>query len=300
MTHEVSVDVVIVCFQSDPELLQSCIDSVHASYRACDVDGTIILVDNASSTPVENTVDASNTRVLRMDSNVGFGRAVNHGVSESTADSILMLNPDAALAPDGLQRFLDAADHHHHALIGGWLHRDGAVQSDAYMQWDFSMSRSRRRSSFAKALAEVDEDVVVVEKVCGGALFADRKLLGELGPFDSRFFLYGEDADLSRRASAKGILLLVARRAEIEHIAASSQKSHGTLVERARADAAIRLTSYHCSRSTSYVQRMEFALVTLLGVIAGGASSASRRARVARLGQVWRWGLKRDAPPFVP
>ncbi|SNT30445.1 glycosyltransferase [Rhodococcoides kyotonense] len=300
MTTSATVDVVVVCFESDPDLLRACTDSVQASYRECGIEGSILLVDNASSTPVEDTIDASNMRVLRMERNVGFGRAVNHGVANSTADSILMLNPDAALAPDGLARFLDAADHHRRSLVGGWLHRDGRVQSDAYMQWNFSISRTRRREQFASELAGVEEDVVVVEKVCGGALFADRKLLEELGPFDSRFFLYGEDADLSRRASAQGIELLVARRAEIQHIAASSQKSHGRLVERARADAAIRLTSYHCCRLTSYLQRVELALVTLAGVIAGGASSASRRARVARLGQVWRWGLKRDAPPFSP
>nr|WP_296773610.1 glycosyltransferase family 2 protein [Rhodococcus sp. (in: high G+C Gram-positive bacteria)] len=300
MRSSVTVDVVIVCFNSDPELLQACTDSIAASYRSCGITGSIILVDNASDKPVDDTIDASQMQVLRMESNVGFGRAVNHGVECSTADSVLLLNPDAAIESDGLTRFLDAADHHHHSLVGGWLHRDGRVQSDAYMQWDFSISRARRRAGFAEALAGVDEDVVMVDKICGGALFADRGLLTELGPFDPRFFLYGEDADLSRRAAARGIPLVLARRASVSHIAASSQKTYGRLVEAARADAAIRLTSYHCGRLTSYCQRVELTLVTLLGAVAGGASSSSRGARLARLGQLWRWGFKRDAEPFTP
>ncbi|WP_072803633.1 glycosyltransferase [Rhodococcoides yunnanense] len=296
MTHDVSVDVVVVCSDADPSLLRQCIDSVRASYAASDVEGSIVLVDNVGSGVTVDATDASGVLVLRTDSVVGFGSAVNLAVAESTSDSILVLDPGATLAPDGLARFLDAADHHRNSLIGGWLQRDGDVQSDAYMQWDFSMSRSRRRARFARSLAEVDEDVVVVEKVCGSALFADRKLLGELGPFDLRF-RHDEDADLSRRAAAKGVVLLVARRAEIEHVCA--QRDHGRELERARADAAIRLTSYHCSRSTSYAQRIELAAVTFLGVFAG-AAPAPRRARLARLGQVWRWGFRRDAPPFVP
>lgn len=300
MGDEIRVDVVVVCFNSDPELLQACIDSVTASYESSGIVGSIILVDNASDIPVEDTADVDGAQILRMETNVGFGRAVNSGVEASTADSILMLNPDAAIAPDGLTRFLEAAEHHRHALVGGWLHNQGCVQSDAYMQWDFSCTRTRRRQRFAKALQDVTEDVVFVEKVCGGALFADRKLLNELGPFDPRFFLYGEDADLSRRASARGIPLVLARRAEITHAAASSQKTFGRLVEGARADAAIRLTSYHCGRFTSYLQRVELAAVTLLGAVAGGASSSSRRARLARLGQIRRWGLRSDAPPFAP
>ncbi|KZF09104.1 hypothetical protein A2J03_03280 [Rhodococcus sp. EPR-157] len=293
------MDVVIVCFNSDPELLQLCTDSVHASYKACGVEGSIILVDNASDKPVDETIDTTSMQTLRMDINVGFGRAVNYGVRTSVADSILMLNPDAAIAPDGLAQFLQSAAHHQRSLVGGWLHRDGVVQSDAYMQWDFSVSRLRKRRRFAAALAAVDDDLIV-EKVCGGALFADRALLAQLGPFDPRFFLYGEDADLSRRAAAEGVSLILARRAEVAHVAASSQTSYGHLVERARADAAIRLSAYHCRRFASYFQRVELAVVTLLGAIAGGASSSSRGARLARLEQVWRWGFKRDVAPFQP
>ncbi|OZC70066.1 hypothetical protein CH306_05775 [Rhodococcus sp. 15-725-2-2b] len=295
-----SVDVIIVCFNSDPVLLKGCVDSVSSSYSESNIPGTVILIDNASDIPVEHTIDASGVRVYRMDSNVGFGRAVNHGVSISDADHVLLLNPDAAIKPDGIRRLSDVVKQQPRSLVGGWLQRDGKVQSDAYMQWDFSVTRLWSRGRFASTLMDSALDVVNVEKVCGGALFADRRLLAELGPFDPRFFLYGEDADLSRRAASLGVRLLVARHAPVEHISASSQKSYGSLVEQARADAAIRITSYHRNRVVSLLQRFELFIITLVGAVAGGASSSTRRARLDRLKQVRRWGLMSDAPPYSP
>lgn len=294
------VDVIIVCFNSDLRLLQSCVASVVDSYTASDIGGNIILVDNASDVPVCEAMDCSGLLVFSMNENVGFGRAVNYGVSVSDADYVLMLNPDAAIKPNGLRLLVDAAEGAGKVLIGGWLQKDGRVQSDAYMQWDFSVTRLLNRRRYSDTLTLAQSELIPVDKVCGGALFAGRTLLRELGPFDERFFLYGEDADLSRRAARNNIPLFVARRVEVEHIAASSQKSYGTLVERARADAAIRITSYHRSRFISLMQRVELAAITLAGAVAGGASSSNRRSRLARLGQIRRWGLKAESSAFRP
>ena len=300
MSSELTIDVVVVCFNSDAELLEACIASVERSYESCGVSGEIILVDNRSDPPVSDSIDTSGVRVLTMDCNVGFGRAVNHGVRGSAAEYVLMLNPDAAIGSDGLSCFLEGVQREPRSIVGGWLQRDGVVQSDAYMQWDFSLERLWRRKKFSSSLIESEGDLLCVEKVCGGALFASRALLLEFGPFDPRFFLYGEDADLSRRAKKAGVSLLLARRAYVEHIAASSQKNFGVLVEEARADASVRITSYHRSRIISLVQRAELAIVTLAGAVVGGRSSSTRRARLARLGQIRRWGAKADIVSYRP
>lgn len=294
------IDVIVVCFNSDYDLLRLCLDSVKRAYEHGDFSGTIILVDNASAPPLADSPAFMHERIITMPSNVGFGRAVNRGVAESDAEFILMLNPDAATCLDGLTRMYEASQSHTRSLVGGWLEQGGRVQSDAYMQWDFSLGRLWRRSKFATELADFDGDVLEVEKVCGGALFAKRDVLIELGPFDERFFLYGEDADLSRRAQTQGVALILARHARVEHIAASSQRTYGELVERARADAAIRLTAYHRSKTISILQRVELMLVTVVGAVAGGASSSTRRSRLARLGQIRRWGLSADMPSFSP
>lgn len=296
----VSVDAIVVCFNSDPDLLKKCTDSILAAFDFVGIDGSIVLVDNASSPPVGDTIDTYDFRVVHMQENVGFGRAVNFAVLHSKADFVLMLNPDAEVEVDSLKVFLAASSSLGVAVVGGWLESGGCVQSDAYMQWDFSIGRAIRRKAFTRKLLGATQEVFPVDKVCGGALFAPGPLLRDLGPFDPRFFLYGEDADMSRRALSRGVPLAVARKAVVKHVAASSQKTYGRLVEQARADAAIRLTSYHHGLLFSWLQRLELAVVTLLGAVAGGASSSSRKARLARLKEVWRWGVREDVAAFHP
>ncbi|WP_080606077.1 glycosyltransferase [Rhodococcus opacus] len=298
----VSIDVVVVCFNSDPELLTACLSSVKRSYQRANVDGRIILVDNNSEVAVEKSEFSRGCTIVTLDSNVGFGAASNVGVQSSTADCTLILNPDACISDDALLHIAEAVADWPSALFCGWLEKSGSVQVDAFYDWEFSTSRLLRRRSNIRRLmaASANSRYVPVEKVCGGALFALNRTLLEFGPFDSKFFLYGEDADLSRRAKNAGINLFAVPGMVVGHVGAASQVKYGELVERARADAAIRLAAYHRRRVVSLLQRLELIIITLAGLIVGGKSSSSNRARLARLKEVRRWGLASDRDRLDP
>ncbi|QCQ92556.1 glycosyltransferase [Rhodococcus sp. SGAir0479] len=296
-----SIDVVVVCFNSDVTLLRACLDSVRKSYADSGIRGRIVLVDNGSDERVGDSEVAEGCLIRRVEQNLGFGSAANLGVEMSEADAVLILNPDAAIEPDGFSHMLRLIGGHPNAIFSGWLEKGADVQVDAFMDWRFSTSRMIRRRRVAERLRQyANEDLVPVDKVCGGALFADRSVLLGLGPFDPRFFLYGEDADLSLRAKKAGLELLAAPPVVVSHVGAASQARYGELVERARADAAIRLGAYYCGRVTSLFQRFELAMVTLLGLLVGGRSSSSATARLARLREIRRWGFAADRPRFEP
>lgn len=296
-----SVDVVVVCFNSDMELLRACLESVRKSYAESGISGRIILVDNGSDERVGGSKIAEGCLMRRIDQNLGFGGAANLGVELSEAESVLILNPDASIEPGGLCHVARLVGGRQNALFSGWLEKDEGIQVDAFMDWRFSTSRIIRRPRVARRLRQcASRDLVPVEKVCGGALFARRLDLLRFGPFDARFFLYGEDADLSVRAKKAGFELLAAPPVVVSHVGAASQARYGELVERARADAAIRLGAYYCGRAASLLQRFELAVVTLLGLLVGGRSSSSSKARLARLREIRRWGVSADRPRFDP
>ena len=262
--------------------------------------GATILFDNGSSTvfvaPAHWEVS-----VQRSEINLGFGAAMNQVMRASSAETTLLLNPDAELSVHALEAFHEAHNSYPYALLSGWLQKGELVQVDAMLNWIFSIDRLVRRRSYARYLKGRESELTVeVQKVCGGALFADSSLLRKYGPFDERFFLYGEDADLSRRARHDKVLLLAVPKARVLHAAASSQADHGELVERARADAAIRLGAYHLPIVLSWVQRVELGLVTLVGVLAPRTSSSTRLIRLSRFRELGMWKAKKERPAFSP
>lgn len=300
-TNGMSVDTVVVCFNSDRALLVQCIESLIISYKSSNVDGSIIVVDNASESSPDFLEEDYGCRVIKLPENVGFGAASNVGVATSKADICLLLNPDAMVDPDCFHFVSKAVTENPDAVLCGWLSKNGIVQVDAFLDWRFSTSRLLRRGrARSRLMRDAQNAYVEVPKVCGGALFARRLVLESLGPFDERFFLYGEDSDLSTRAREEGRKLLGVPSVRVEHEAAASQKKFGQLVERARADAAIRLCAYHEGRVMSLLQRFELFVVTLIGLVVGGKSSASARARIGRFSEIKRWGFAQDRPRFNP
>lgn len=293
-------DVIVVLFDTERELIDKCLSSIDRARRHAGIDGTTVLFDNGSTKDVSVSPGPDHIS-RRSEINLGFGAAMNRAIKYSTAETVLLLNPDAELSTEALANFEYAHRAFPTALLGGWLQKGSSVQVDAMLNWVFSVDRLARRRSYSRYLLEHEgTPVVAVQKVCGGALFASRELLQQYGPFDERFFLYGEDADLSRRASGDGVPLFAVPTARVLHAAASSQVHHGELVERARADAAIRLGAYHLPMFLSYVQRIELGLITLLGLLAPRTSSSTRMIRLARFREILAWGVKRDRPKFSP
>jgi len=301
------VDVVVVLFDSDERLFRRCVDSVARAGARADVPVRLVLVDNGGRLPSLADLGVPHV-LLGSGANVGFGRAVNGALEQSAAPWTLLLNPDAALHVDGLSAFLAAAERRPAALLAGsMVGDDGVPDPDDVIDWDFCterfLKRLRRRRSGGRGVPSMSGRPhggdVVVEKVTGGALFAATSVLRDLGPFDERFFLYCEDADLSRRAARSGVPLLRVAGCRVAHAGSASARSHALLVEVARADAAVRLTAYHRPLGISLLQRVELALATLVGA-AVEKDAARRRARLGRLSVLRRWGLRRDLEPLRP
>jgi GT2 family glycosyltransferase len=63
--------------------------------------------------------------------------------------------------------------------------------------------------------------------LCGAVLLLRRSMLEQIGNFDPRFFLYFEETDLCRRASAQGWELWAVGRSVAEHACHSSARTTG-------------------------------------------------------------------------
>jgi GT2 family glycosyltransferase len=170
-------------------------------------------------------------RLLALRENLGFAGGVNRAAEEASGELLLLLNPDMEVHPGAVEALVEfAREHPEHGLIGGrTLDPDGTVNPGscwgAPSLWSLFCFATLLSTAFKhsrlfdpESLGGWKRDTVrEVDIVTGCLLLAPRALWHELGGFDTRFFMYGEDADLSFRARALGYRPAITPDAVVTH-----------------------------------------------------------------------------------
>jgi GT2 family glycosyltransferase len=173
--------------------------------RACP-ELAVVIVDNLSTTAERVAVTAlAETEGWHLElpeGNEGFGTGMNRGVARAASlgrTHVLLLNPDALIAPDAVAGLLAASGRSGDAMVAPRILRpDGTLWSagsDLYL--GDGRIRSRRR--------RIDGPGIRIEPWLSGAcLLLPVALFQRAGGFDDEYFLYWEDVDLSHRVTAAG------------------------------------------------------------------------------------------------
>lgn len=191
------------------------------------------MLDNDSGDGTAELVarDFPQFRLLALDENLGFAAGVNRAADAAHGDYLLLLNPDTVVhagALDALVRF--ARERPRHGLYGGrTLDPDGTVNpGSCWAQpslWSLVCFATMLSTAF-KGSRLFDPEAIggwkrdslrEVGIVTGCLLLAPREVWRRLGGFDTRFFMYGEDADLGARAWAAGYRPAITPDAVITH-----------------------------------------------------------------------------------
>jgi GT2 family glycosyltransferase len=192
--------VVIPTFDAWP-LLEEALEHLAAQTVAHDV----VVVDNGSSdgTAAQVAERFPDVRVVALDENLGFGRAVNRGVEVATTELVVLVNNDVLCPPDFLAELLAPFEDEAVGMVAGVLlqhDRPGLVDSagieldTTLRSWD--MLWNRPVGELADAAAPVGP--------CGGAAAYRTAAFREVGGFDDAFFAYWEDVDLALRLRLAG------------------------------------------------------------------------------------------------
>lgn len=177
----------------------------------------VVVVDNASADDtLEKVRNWPECRLIANESNRGFGAAVNQGAAESTADLLLILNPDVQIQR-GIEALAKAC--REHGLASGTL-----TDSDGVPQAGFTIRRLPTVASLCFEVLglnrmwpgnpvnahyryrgrDLDREGPA-EQPAGAFLMVRRDIFDELGGFDEAFFpVWFEDVDLAKRAFKLG------------------------------------------------------------------------------------------------
>jgi len=218
-SQALNVAVIIVTYNSGL-VLKRCIDSLMKQSRRPD---TVIVVDNCSSDAsyLDFLKEIPNCQLLKLPRNEGFCGGNNRGFAIARGyEYILFLNPDAFLA----KRFIEEAtcimndpvNSRVGALSGALLGFDvaedrptGRLDSTGIFQTWYGKWYDRGQGAAYPTGDQESARLESVPALCGALMFCRPRALEEVTIrrteiFDSTFFMYKEDIDLSLRLRRRG------------------------------------------------------------------------------------------------
>ncbi|MCU1396225.1 MAG: hypothetical protein JWM34_4653 [Ilumatobacteraceae bacterium] len=294
------VSIIVVDFNSSMEDWRSFAESI--AIACVGIDAELVVASNGSRCCLsESDLGSIPSIVLENPMNLGFAAGANSAAAVAKGEFLFFIGTDSVVHPGCVRELLYSLESAagHNLLANAAQYREGVLQIDAYLLWYSLLSRKLRRRFESRKLLRAFQHtrVVSVPRLTGGSLFVRHELFTALGGFNEDFFAYGEDVDLSIRAINAGCRLAVVPAAVIDHRPRRRPAQESAAVERLRVDAFLRQLSLHRHRWRLMAGCAEMFLFTVAG-LAGHSSSDSRRARLARLPEVWRWCHREPAPPL--
>lgn len=181
------------------------------------MEAEIIVVDNNSPDDSCAMIKLRFPKVILIENkeNSGFPKGNNIGVAAAKGEYICILNPDTVVAEDTFSKILAFAERQNDLGIVGCKLIDGTgnflPESKRGLPTPFvsftKMSGLYRLSGlFGKYYAShlSENETGTVDILVGAFMLMKRNLYNEVGGFDERFFMYGEDIDLSYSVMKSG------------------------------------------------------------------------------------------------
>jgi N-acetylglucosaminyl-diphospho-decaprenol L-rhamnosyltransferase len=233
------------------------LDRLFASLNAAkgELDLQVIVVDNASS---DNSVEILRKRLPNIElienrTNVGFARANNQAVAQASGRYLLLLNTDAFLSPDTLQKTTEFMDSHPRCGVLGvrLVGPDGTLnESCRYFPtpWNLFLSGTGLGQFFPRTRLVDDmswdhQSVRDCDWVPGCCYLVRREVIERIGLFDSRFFLYYEEVDHCRRVRQAGWTVTYYPFTQVVHLGGESAISVASVTQHGRQISALQVES---------------------------------------------------------
>ncbi|MCP1501146.1 GT2 family glycosyltransferase [Pseudomonas migulae] len=228
------LDVLVVNYNT-ANLLQPMFDALRQPNSA---DPTrYLVVDNASA---DNSLErlenvCPEALLLANEKNVGFGRANNQLVEHLQGKYALLINTDAFVAADTLNKTLDYMEAHPDCGVLGvrLVGREGDLQpSCRFFPTPLNVFLSRtgleRFFPVVKRVDDMDWDHASVREcdwVPGCYYLIRREVIDQVGLFDPRYFLYYEEVDHCKRVKQAGWKVVYYPDTTVVHIGGESAKT---------------------------------------------------------------------------
>jgi GT2 family glycosyltransferase len=220
--------VVVVTYDALP-WLERCLASTRPH-------ATVVVDHGSTDGTLELARRFEHVRVVEQ-ANTGVGAGWNRGLAETTEPWVLLLNADAWVLGDGVDRLVEFGEAHGEAALVGpkLLNTDGTLQRSARgfpTPWRlateyFFLRKLAPRSRALNAFYAANWDhasVREVEWLNGAAMLVRRAAVEQVGGLDEEFFMFNEESDWQFRMRERGWRVLFFPGAEVVHVGGDATK----------------------------------------------------------------------------
>lgn len=222
MKSDSRVSVVIPNYNGK-KFIRACLEALLADAPGAE----ILVVDNGSSDGSRELVEREfpKVRLLALEQNYGFPRAVNEGIREASRPCVILLNNDTEVLSGFTDALADALETDKRAFsaqaklisLSDPEKTDDAGNFYCALGWAFARGKDRPAAYY--------EEPGAVFAACAGAAAYRRELFEELGWFDEAHFAYLEDIDVGWRARIAGYRNLYVPGAKVLHAGSGTSGS---------------------------------------------------------------------------
>ena len=220
-----------------PDLAAEAVEALRADVS----DAEWIVVDNGSDDRGRAVLESLPVRRIDPGANLGYAGGVNLGVANSTAEAVIVMNPDVLVLPGCVPALIDRL-------------KSGAAVAGPAFYWDRTrrmlLPPAEERGRWAELRRSRDrwrrharrhweaKAPIQSHSLSGSLLAIRRDAWDRVGPFDEGFRLYFEETDWLLRAKRLGLRSEYVPGAEAIHLfnrsAIQEPRSHQWFEESAR------------------------------------------------------------------
>lgn len=299
--HAIDVSILVVSYNTK-DLTLAALDSIAAETK--DVSYEVIVVDN-------NSHDGSTgaladhpvvSHFIALDENIGFARANNLASEKAKGRYILLLNSDTVVLDGAIDTLVKFADQNKRALIWGGrtVFADGSLNPSSvwrhFTPWTllcritgltaiFPKSEIFNREVFGNWQRDSERHVDIVS---GCFFLMPTSVWRALGGFDPTFFMYGEEADLCRRAQRIGAQPLMTPKAQIIHYGGASEATRSDKMVKLLSGLATLISRHWPYPLDTLGQKMLLAWPLTRWLALSGAARVSGKAGFSDKAKVWK------------
>jgi GT2 family glycosyltransferase len=213
LSEKNNLTIVIVTYNSEA-IINNCLTNISFDKNE------VFIVDNNSSDKTLEIVanNFPSVKIIKNNNNIGFGRANNIALAQTKNDFTLILNVDAQITEEDIEKTIAIMLQNPDIAIAGGIVHNCVVENNKIISFHPCPKNLEQLKK------EKPQEIYFNKFVTGAGMFLNMKIMRKIGFFDEGFFLYGEDNEICKRVVKKGFKTAIFNDTKLLHIGNSSSK----------------------------------------------------------------------------